>query len=92
MASTNEAPMTMQPDGSDESYPERIYTITELFTEKPKGDLLLRSDMDGRIWKVFQCHGCQTCWMYIEDPGGNPEKDRVVQDYPHFLSMAEIPQ
>jgi hypothetical protein len=70
---------------------ERVYTATELLEEKPKGDVLLRNDR-GQVWKVFACHGCQTCWDYVEDPGGDFEKDRVEPAYPHFLSAEPVPE
>jgi hypothetical protein len=61
----------------------RIYTEAELLAEKPKGELLLRNNA-GKLWRVFQCHGCQTCFVFAENP------ERVVQEYPHFIGMTEV--
>lgn len=58
----------------------RIYTLAEFYTEKPKGELLLRDDA-GVVYKAFQCHGCQSCWEY------DPDADTIEQVYPHFYQL-----
>jgi hypothetical protein len=70
---------------------ERIYTVDEIVEEKPRGTLLVRNAA-GKVFRAFQCWGCQTCLDYLPDPGGDHEKDRVEQVFPHFLSCEEIPQ
>lgn len=66
---------------------ERIYTKDELFEERPLGEVLVRGlRLADDVSKVFICHGCQSCWQV------DPEKDVVGQYYPHFLSIAPVPE
>lgn len=62
----------------------KVYTEAELMAEKPKGDVTLRYG-NGETWKVFCCHGCQTC-LYVKDVD---TMDLGVH-YPHFLSGQKI--
>jgi hypothetical protein len=68
---------------------DRIYTLEEFYAEKPKGDLLIRDGV-GKVFRVFQCHGCQTCWMYIDAGTNNVDDDRVEQSFPHLYRCDEI--
>jgi hypothetical protein len=63
--------------------PNHIYTLPEFYSEKPHGDFLVRDDA-GKVWSVFQCHGCQTCFSYDD------ETDSVTQVYPHFYRCDEV--
>jgi hypothetical protein len=68
---------------------DRIYTVDEFYTEKPKGELLLR-DSDGKLFSVFQCHGCQTCWKYVDAGTNNADDDRIEQMFPHLYRCDEV--
>lgn len=67
---------------------DRIYTLDEFYSEKPKGYLYVRYE-DGLVRKIFQCHGCQTCFEYIDGGTDNAHDDRVEQRFPHIYS-AEV--
>lgn len=36
---------------------------------------------DGKEYRIFICHGCQSCW------GQDPDSGKFVEYYPHLLSM-----
>ena len=65
----------------------KIYTEAEFMAEKPKGRLILCAESG--YWRVFQCHGCQTCWEYSE-PDGTFENAVITQLFPHFLSLERL--
>ncbi len=65
---------------------ERIYSEKELLEEKPKGALLMKNE-DGKTFRLFACHGCQTCFYIYEDDSG---EEKLGVNYPHFLSFEEI--
>lgn len=61
----------------------RIYTLVDLFTEKPKGSVLIRDDA-GKLFRAFVCHGCQTCWDM------DPDTDEIYTHYPHYFSLDPV--
>lgn len=62
---------------------QRIYTVAEFYAEKPKGESLVRDDL-GKLFRVFQCHGCQSCFEYDDDT------DSVRQLFPHLYRCDEV--
>lgn len=61
-------------------------TLDELKTSKPRGEQVIECPDDSGVsgvWKVFICHGCQSCWYVGED-------DSAGEHYPHFLSIERI--
>jgi hypothetical protein len=62
----------------------RIYTCSEMNTEKPKGDFMLRDDA-GKLFSVFACHGCQSCFELTDE-------DELLVNYPHFCRLDEVPE
>lgn len=52
-------------------------------TAEPKiRGAIVTTGPDGKEYKSFICHGCQSCW-HMED------EDTCVESYPHFLAPFE---
>jgi hypothetical protein len=52
-----------------------------------RGEQTLTSNDGAETYKVFLCHGCQSCWHAEDSPDGD---FTVVESYPHFLSLERI--
>lgn len=65
---------------ADESPTPILYTRETLGAERPRGEVRVQHE-DGNIYRGFVCHGCQSCWILLDD-----EKSIVGEAYPHFLS------
>jgi hypothetical protein len=66
---------------------ERIYTQDELLRERPRGEVLVRGLRLGEdVSRAFVCHGCQSCGDL------DPVTDELRWYYPHFLSIAPVPE
>jgi hypothetical protein len=57
--------------------PSASMTLEELYLNKPRGEVIIKGEEIRNTYKAFVCHGCQTCGFGAE--------------YPHYLSIQEIP-
>jgi hypothetical protein len=55
-------------------------TYEELCKKKLRGEQTFTHE--GKTFKGFVCHGCQSCWDLDDN-------DNIVEYYPHFLSPLE---
>ena len=57
--------------------------------ERDPDDKLLYPTFGQHYFKVFICHGCQSCWEIIKDPN-NPNQTRLKTNRPHIIGLSNI--